>query len=239
MTFDFTPEQLTLRDEARAFARVHVAPAAVAIDEAGDVPAELLREAAALLARAAAPIEAAVVVEELAVASASVAAAAAIGAGREAFPGLRGAGAVQHGALDARVRLLVSAVALGVGRSALESAIEVCREAGERPGGSASERPHWVLADSATEVDAARLLVWRGAQALEERQSAEAEIALAQTLAIGASDRAVAGALRVSGADGYKKGALLERLARDARTLAFVAGTEDEQRLAAASRLPA
>lgn len=239
MTFDLSSEQQRLRDEVRAFAATRVAPAAGAIDESGEVPADVLREAEGFVTRAPRALDAALVVEEIAVASGSVAAAAACGAGRAELPGLRGARAVPKEARDARVRLLVSAVALGVGRCALDAALDVCRAGGERPGGSPEERPHWALADAATELEAARLLVWRSAQGVDARASAERDAALAQTLAIGAADRAVATALRIVGADGYRRGERLERLVRDARTLAFFAGTEEEQRLMASADLPA
>lgn len=238
MTFDLSPEQAALRDEARAFSSQQVAPAAAAIDEAGEVPSPLLADASALLARARGPVESALIVEELAAAGAAVAAAVALGAGRDGFPGLRGARAVAPAGLDGRTRLLVSAVALGVARTALEAAEDVCRRAGERPGGAANERPHWALADAATEMDAARLLVWQAAQALAHRPDAVVEVALAQTLAIGAAERAVATALRIVGPDAYKSGTLLERASRDARTLAFIAGTEEEHRATAAQALP-
>lgn len=238
MTFDLSPEQLTLRDEARAFATTRVAPAAAAIDEAGEAPADLVTDTAALVARAGGPLEQALVIEELAATGAGLAAAVAIGAGHDGFPGLRGARAVQPGFADARVRLMTSALALGLARTALEAAEDVCRRAGERPGGAADERPHWALADAATEMDAARLLVWQAAQVMGRKPDAQIEMALAQTLAIGAAERAVAAALRIVGPDAYKQGTLLERASRDVRTLAFIAGTEDEHRAVAAQALP-
>jgi alkylation response protein AidB-like acyl-CoA dehydrogenase len=238
MTFDLSSPQLEMREAARAFARDRVAPLAVSVDERGEVPEDLLRDGATLVARAPEALASTLVIEEIAAASGSVAAAVVIGADRDELPGLRGARRVANGQLDARLRALVSAVALGIGRAALDAAIDVFRKSDARPHGLAEERPHWVLADAATELDAARLLVWRGAHGLTVGGVAEADLALAQTLAVGAAERAVAAALRIAGADVYKRGALLERLSRDARTLTLVGGTEEDHRLVAARTLP-
>ncbi|MFN2447527.1 MAG: acyl-CoA dehydrogenase family protein [Vicinamibacterales bacterium] len=233
MTFDLSPEQLELRDAARAFARERVAAAASSIDERAEMPADLIGDAAALLARAGDAQAAALVTEELAASSASLALSVAAGLAGHELPGLRGSRLPGKGELDPRLRVLVGAVALGLGRAALDAAVEVFKRDGERPSGLTHERPHWVLADAATEMDAARLLLWQGAQTVADG-AGEARIALAQTLAVSAAERAVAAALRVAGAEAYERGAQLERLSRDAKTLSFVGGTEEDHRLVAA-----
>ncbi|MEW6323247.1 MAG: acyl-CoA dehydrogenase family protein, partial [Acidobacteriota bacterium] len=134
-----------------------------------------------------------------------------------------------------RDRLAVAAVAVGLGRAALEEALTVLRASGDRPGGGVEERPHWVLADAATELDAARLLVHQAAAEAVD----EARAALAQVFAAGAAMRAVDAAVRVIGAAAYRAGSTLERLARDARATQLLLGTEDQGRaIAAAGLLP-
>jgi alkylation response protein AidB-like acyl-CoA dehydrogenase len=140
--------------------------------------------------------------------------------------------------LDARSRVLVSAVALGIGRAALGASLDVFKAGSDRPSGLADERPHWLLADAATEMDAARLLVWRGAQTLDGNPASTPDVALAHTLAVGAAERTVAAALRIGGPDRYTRDGLLDRLSRDVRTVAFLGGTEEEHRLLAGQIFP-
>ncbi|MGE3275559.1 MAG: acyl-CoA dehydrogenase family protein [Vicinamibacterales bacterium] len=236
MTFDLTPEQIAVRDRARAFAANQVAPAAADIDASRAIPLALMQAAADLAPETAG--EAVVAIEEVAAASAALGVVMTLGAtaaGSGDWPGLHGLRA-GTATLDARARAGLGAVAVGIGRAALEEAVSVLRAAGDRPTGAASERPHWVLADAATEIDAARLLVARAAQVGSEDG---AEAAAAQVFANGAAQRAVDAAIRVVGPSGYRQGSLLERLSRDARALALVFGTEEAQRaIAADATLP-
>ena len=104
-------------------------------------------------------------------------------------------------------------------------------------GRPALERQHvqQVLADVATEIDGARLLVYKAARTAA--QGAEADIAMARLLASGAAARAIDTALRLAGPAGYAPGSPLERLARDIRAIVLVHGTEERQRATAADGL--
>lgn len=242
MNFDLSAEQTAIRDRARAFATAHVVPAASATDEQGTLAAALV---AALSGQKLADGDYAgrvVAIEEIAAASPAVGAVLALGpesAGASALPGLRGVRPA-GGTLTAAQRVGLAAVAVGVGRAALDEALSVLKAAGERPTGGADERPHWVLADAATETDAARLFVSRAAQMLDGGKPAEADAAAAQVYATGAAERSVAAALRVVGPAAYQQGTRLERLSRDARALGLAFGTEEEQRAVVANlTLPA
>ncbi len=142
-----------------------------------------------------------------------------------ALPGLLGSegalAAVGAGNLD-RARLVVAAVALGVGRAATAHAVAAMKAAGVRPGPD-EQAPHWVFANAATEVEAARLLTYEAAQALD-RDDADARtiVARAKVFAAKAAEQAVDAAIRIEGAGGYVRGGVLERLTRDARTLAVI-----------------
>ncbi len=239
MTFDLTPEQQSISARARAVAQ-KVRGVASAIDKAGRVPEDVHQ---ALTVEAlndpfsGGEVTAMVIVEELAAASAGLGAAmgfgSAAGSGEsgtvvpQAFPGLRGSefalATVQHSTGDvlARARLVCCGVALGVGRAAVSHAIAAMKATGVRPGGD-ENIPYWALADAATEVDAARLLTIRAAQMMERGEEADGAIGLAKSLSATAAERAVEAAIRVEGPDGYARGALLERLARDARTLMVI-----------------
>ncbi|HUE88866.1 MAG TPA: acyl-CoA dehydrogenase family protein [Vicinamibacterales bacterium] len=226
MTFELSPECLAARDKARALAQV-VRPQAAEIDRTATVPGELSRDAAALASSDS--LATVVMVEEIAVASAAVAAALVVGEGRPALglSGLRGANAPDD---SPHTQLALAAMALGVGRAAMEAALDAVRESAATP--ADVEKPQWLVADVATDLDAARLLAYKAA-----RTQTTADIALARLLASAAAQRAVDAALRVVGAGALAAGSALERQSRDVRVLAVLLGTEENQRAIAADTL--
>ncbi len=235
MTFDLDPAHKAARHKARAFAHESIQPLAEEIDRMATVPVELARDAAALGFASDDTLTMVIAVEEIAAASGGVAMAAA-GTKPPGPPlglaGLRGATALDN---TPRTQLMLAAVALGLGRAALESALADLRRAVATPGAS-GEKPHWVVADAATELEAARLLIYKAALA-RGAAGANANIAVARLLASGAAAHAVDAALRVAGSTGYQDGALLERLSRDVRAVALLMGTEEQQRATAAEGL--
>jgi alkylation response protein AidB-like acyl-CoA dehydrogenase len=120
-----------------------------------------------------------------------------------------------------RARLLAAAAAVGIGRAAVASALEFMKANAVKPGPDATV-PHWAFADGATEVEAARLLTYSAAQAVDRGEQAETLVARVLDFAARAAQQAVDAAIRVQGAAGYSRGSLLERLARDARMLEVV-----------------
>lgn len=234
--FDLSSDQLALRERARRFARDRVAPLARAIDERGEIAPDLMREAGDLDASASTLAEAAVISEELAVESPALAVALLLGPATTDAPGLRGAAFRPDDAEDqpgARTRIRTAAVAVGIARAAVEETVAELRRMGARPTGSPNEPPHWLVADVATEVEAARLLTMRAAQAIEEERGS-AEAASAHVFASGVAIRAVEAGVRVLGQVAYAKGACLERLQRDAQMLSLLFGGVDRQRRVAA-----
>jgi hypothetical protein len=120
-----------------------------------------------------------------------------------------------------RGRLMAAAVALGVGRAAIAHAIASMKKTGVKPGPDETA-PHWTFADGATDVAAARLLTYDAAQMLDRQGHADDAITRAHLFAANAATRAVDAAIKVEGVEGYRKGSLLERLSRDARTLQLI-----------------
>ncbi len=120
-----------------------------------------------------------------------------------------------------RAKLIAAAVALGVGRAAIQHTIESMKKSGVKPGPDATV-PHWALADGATDVAAARVLTYGAAQMLDRGEDAEDAITRAQVFAANAAERAVDAAIRVVGAAGFTRGGLLDRLSRDVRTLQVI-----------------
>ena len=226
MTFELSSESLAARDRARALAQV-VRSQAAEIDRAAAVPAELAHQVAAIASKDA--LTAVVVVEEIAVGSAAVAAELVAGPdGRSlGLSGMRGARALDD---TPQSQLALAAIALGVGRAALESVLDEVRQATPTPG--EIEKPRWLVADVATDLDAARLLTYKAAGT-----KSAADIALARLLASAAAQRAVDAAVRVGGASALAEGSALERLSRDVRVLSVLLGTEERHRTIAAEGL--
>jgi hypothetical protein len=140
------------------------------------------------------------------------------------MPGLEGSEAAIASIPDSnriRAKLMAAAVALGVGRAAIEHALEWMKKSGVKPGPDETA-PHWAVADGATDVAAARLLTYGAAQMLDRGENAEDAIARALNFAANAAERAVESAIRVVGATGFTRGGILDRLSRDARTLQVI-----------------
>jgi alkylation response protein AidB-like acyl-CoA dehydrogenase len=225
MTFDLSSESLAARDRARALAQV-VRSQSAEIDRAAAVPAELAHQVAALAVKDA--LTTVVVVEEIAMGSAAVAAELVAGSGPNLLlSGMRGARALDD---TPQSQLALAAIALGVGRAALESVLDEVRHAA--PMSDHIEKPRWLVADVATDLDAARLLTYKAAGTM-----AAADIAVARLLASVAAQRAVDAAIRVAGANALADGSALERLSRDVRVLSVLLGTEERHRSIAAEGL--
>ena len=229
------------RDGARACAAGLVASAAAAIDQTGAIPDEVRSGARAALPDGATADAMAwvVAVEELAVASAAVALDAAGGQAACAvappWPGLRGAdvdGLTATLTIGSGGQLAVTAVLVGLGRAAVEQTLAALRAA--RAAGRTDDGAQSPLADAATLVDGARLLLWDAA-----RQGGEAARAMARLQAIEAVRAALGAAERATDAEASRPGAPLERIARDVATAVRVFGAAAAaQRAVAAAVLP-
>jgi alkylation response protein AidB-like acyl-CoA dehydrogenase len=129
-----------------------------------------------------------------------------------------------------RARVLLAAAGLGMGRRALHEALAVAR--GHRDRGAGGEQTvQGLLADAATELDAARMLTWKAASAPGLSLS---DASMAKLLATEATQRAVARATQVVGADSFRAGHIVERLAQDVRALELFAGRTEALREAVA-----
>ena len=129
-----------------------------------------------------------------------------------------------------RARVLLAAAGIGMGRRALHEALAVAR--GHRDRGAGGEQTvQGLLADAATELDAARMLTWKAASAADPTL---ADASMAKLLATEATQRAVARATQVVGADSFRAGHIIERLAQDVRALELFAGRTEALREAVA-----
>jgi len=128
-------------------------------------------------------------------------------------------------------RIAIAAQALGVGRAALDEALSYARrrEAFGHPIG-VFQAIQFQLADIATELEAARLLTWRAADA-RDRGHAAVEAAMAKLQASEAAHHAADRALQILASEGYRRGSRIERLFRDVRAAEIYQGTSEVQRL--------
>jgi butyryl-CoA dehydrogenase len=129
-------------------------------------------------------------------------------------------------------RVAIAAQALGVGRAALDEALRYSRsrEAFGQPIGN-FQAIQFVLSDLATELEAARMLTWKAADARDRQPRATCEAAMAKLLASEAAHRAADRAMQILASEGYRRGSMVERLFRDARATEIYQGTSEVQRM--------
>jgi len=135
----------------------------------------------------------------------------------------------------ARVRVLLAAAGIGMGRRALREALNVARgHTGRGAGGE--QTVQGLLADAATELDAARMLMWKAASS---RELSLSEASMAKLASTEATQGAVARATQVVGVESFRSGHIVEQLAQDVRALGLFAGrTEALREAVAADILP-
>ncbi len=141
------------------------------------------------------------------------------------------------GILD-RGRVSIGALALGLGEGSLEAAIKYAKDR-EQFGKPISEFQaiQWMLADSRTELDAARLLVYRAAVMADTAPRYSLEASTAKLFASEAATRACNRSLQVHGGYGYTREFPVERHLRDAKLCEIGEGTSEVQRMIIARHL--
>jgi alkylation response protein AidB-like acyl-CoA dehydrogenase len=131
-----------------------------------------------------------------------------------------------------RIRILTAAAGLGMGKRALREALATARTAHTATAGE--QTVQGLLADAATELDAAMMMTWKAASA---DSLSLADASFAKLMATGAAQRAVERATQVAGIDSFQKGHIIERLAQDVRALELFAGRTEALRAAVAEEL--
>jgi len=152
--------------------------------------------------------------------------------------GAPGAGfAVARWALDGG-RVAIAAQALGVGQAALDEAIVYAKQRVAFGQAIANYQAiQWMLADVATDLDAARMLTWKAAAAKQTQERCSLEASMAKLLASEAAHRAADRAMQVLASAGYKRGSRVERLFRDVRATEIYQGTSEVQRMIIAANV--
>jgi alkylation response protein AidB-like acyl-CoA dehydrogenase len=129
-------------------------------------------------------------------------------------------------------RIGIASQALGIGLASQEAAVEYAKERQQfgRPI-SAFQAIQWMLADSETELVAARNLTLRAAWLKGEGRPFTREASMAKTYATEAAGRACDRAIQVHGGYGYVKEYPVERAYRDVRATRIYEGTNQIQRV--------
>jgi butyryl-CoA dehydrogenase len=135
-------------------------------------------------------------------------------------------------------RVAIAAQAVGLAQAALDQAIghAKTRRSFGQPIAS-YEAIQWMLADTATEIEAARMLTWKAATICEEEADAMESAAMAKLLASETACRASDRAMQVFASEGYRRGSVVERLFRDARASEIYQGTSEVQRMIIAAQV--
>lgn len=135
-------------------------------------------------------------------------------------------------------RALVSALAVGIARAALEEALNFAEN---RLQSGTSIKKHqavsFALADMATKIEMARLMTWKACWLIDRGGDYSAASAMAKLASSTIAQEVTCLAADIMGASGYIKGSLIEQLVRDARVLSTIEGTNHIQRLVISSQL--
>lgn len=135
-------------------------------------------------------------------------------------------------------RIGIGALAVGLAQAALEEALSYAqeREAFGQPIAH-HQAVQFMLADAATEIHAARLLVYHAAWLKARQRPYTRQAAMAKLFATEMSERVCRNAIQVHGGYGYSREFPVERIYRDTRLMTIGEGTSEIQRLVIARSL--
>jgi butyryl-CoA dehydrogenase len=135
-------------------------------------------------------------------------------------------------------RVAIAAQALGVGTAALQEALNHAktREAFGQPIGN-YQAIQWMLADMATELDAARMLTLKAANSRQRGERSTLDASMAKLFASESAHRAADKAMQILASSGYRRGSVVERLFRDVRATEIYQGTSEVQRMVIAENI--
>jgi butyryl-CoA dehydrogenase len=129
-------------------------------------------------------------------------------------------------------RIGIAAQALGIAQAALDASVAYAKERVQfgKPI-AALQAIQWMIADMATEIDAARLLVYRAASFVDNERPYSTEGAMAKLFASETATRVAGKAIQIHGGYGYTESYPVERNWRDAKITEIYEGTSEVQRM--------
>ena len=135
-------------------------------------------------------------------------------------------------------RISIGAMALGLAQAALDQAAAYSKQRVQFGQSIAHfQAVQWMIADMATEIDAARLMVYRAAAMEDAGVRFTKEAAMAKLFASEVAERAAFKAVQIHGGYGYSREYPVERIYRDQRLCTIGEGTSEIQRLVIARQV--
>ncbi len=135
-------------------------------------------------------------------------------------------------------RVSIGALAVGLAQSAMEDAIRYARER-QTFGKPIAEHQaiQWMLADAATEIQAARLMIYYAAFLKDQKRSFSKEASMGKLFATEMAERVCRNAIQIHGGYGYSREYPVELTYRDARLMTIGEGTSEVQRMVIARKI--
>jgi len=135
-------------------------------------------------------------------------------------------------------RIGIASQSLGVGMAALDEAVKYAKKR-EQFGQKISKFQgiRWMIADMATDVECARLLVLNASAMKDRKEPCSCQASMAKLHASEMANRVTAQAVQIHGGYGVSKDYLVERLYRDARVFTIYEGTSQIQKIVIANEI--
>ena len=135
-------------------------------------------------------------------------------------------------------RISIGALSVGLAQSALEDAIRYAKDR-QTFGKPIAEHQaiQWMLADAATEIQAARLMIYYAAWLKDQKRPFTKEASMGKLFATEMAERVCRNAIQIHGGYGYSRDYPVELAYRDARLMTIGEGTSEVQRMVIARKL--
>lgn len=139
-----------------------------------------------------------------------------------------------------RSRPAIGAQAVGLGQGALDYTVRFVKEKGWAKGKEDKFGVQWMLADMSVEIEAARALVYKSADMLDEKAKGtpvQVLSAMAKYFASDVAMKVTTDAVQILQREGLTKKHPVERMMRDAKVIQIFEGTNQIQRMVVAHTL--
>jgi butyryl-CoA dehydrogenase len=135
-------------------------------------------------------------------------------------------------------RIGIAAQSVGVAQAAFDASVKYARER-EQFGQSISKFQglRWIVADMATEIEAARLMMLSAAEMKDHGENFTLQASMAKLYASEMVNRITAKAVQLHGGYGFTKEYAVERFYRDARVFTIYEGTSEIQRVVISNQI--
>ena len=135
-------------------------------------------------------------------------------------------------------RIGIAAQSLGVAQAAFDASVQYARDR-EQFGQSISKFQglRWIVADMATEIEAARLMTLSAAAMKDNGENFTLQASMAKLFASEMVNRITAKAVQLHGGYGFTKEYAVERFYRDARVFTIYEGTSEIQRVVISNQI--